>query len=213
MTFVRAQVEKEVSARMISLDDALLSGRAQRLLDAYTPEITAARRLLTDNLAGQIDDVMAEIRSSKPVAPVAGAAQESGRFSALVRMKDKLQNVIREKYVSVTQKLLREFRIFTGVNAGIFILFSLLLGLRRKKTSALLVPAMLLLPTAAVSGVCYLFAQNWLYTLLFNDYAGFAYLGWNVVVILFLLDIALNDARVCEGIVETVSAAVGAVLN
>lgn len=210
VTFVRAQVEAEVRERAAAYDDAFLAGKAQRLLEAYGGEIAAAKRYLSDNLSAQIETVVAQVQSG--TMPAAEPEAADGRFSVLTRMTNKLRALVYEKYVSVTGKLLREFRIFTGMNAAIFIVFSVMMGVRRDKVKALLVPAFLMLPTVALTGYFYLFGQNWLHTLLYNHYVGYACLAWNGVIFLFLVDIFINKARVTECIVGMLKECVSGLL-
>jgi len=55
------------------------------------------------------------------------------------------------------------------------------------------------------------FEQNWLLTIIYNDYLGFAYLGYLLIVFLFLCDIVLNRARVTTKIVNAIGNALGPV--
>lgn len=55
----------------------------------------------------------------------------------------------------------------------------------------------------------YVFEQNWLLTVIFNDYLGFTYLAYLAVVFGLLCDIILNRARITTRIVNTVLEAIG----
>ena len=59
-----------------------------------------------------------------------------------------------------------------------------------------MLPAVVLLGAAAVTGALYLFNQNWLHTIVYNDYVGMAYLVYLAAVAVALTDIVFNKARV-----------------
>lgn len=55
----------------------------------------------------------------------------------------------------------------------------------------------------------YIFEQDWFYTILYNDYTGFAYIGYLAVVFAFLCDVVFNRARVTTEIINSILSAVG----
>jgi hypothetical protein len=58
--------------------------------------------------------------------------------------------------------------------------------------------------TTVVSSGVYLFGQNWFYTIIFNSYMGWSYLVWALILFGFLLDIAINRARVTSIILRII---------
>jgi len=108
-------------------------------------------------------------------------------------------------YIEIVRQLLNDLRIFTGTN---LIAFSLLLfgGLFQKRTGAqMAVSGSLLLISVILCSLVYLLNQNWLYTLMDNDYVGYSYCGYVGIVFLFLCDLVLNDARISDFIIELVN--------
>ncbi|MFM2198747.1 MAG: hypothetical protein RLZZ505_2179 [Verrucomicrobiota bacterium] len=77
----------------------------------------------------------------------------------------------------------------------------------------LFVPGLLAATSAVVCSYFYIFEQNWLLTILFNDYLGFGYLAYLAVVFGLLCDIILNRARITTVIVNAVLEAVGSVAS
>lgn len=119
--------------------------------------------------------------------------------------------MIDDGYAAVAARLLREFRIFSGSNAIAFLLVGLLAHCKRDAGPQLLVPSACLLLAAAITGVLYVTQQDWLHTLVFGDFVGFAYIAYLAVVGGFLIDIAMNRARVttvlCNAVLESFGAA------
>jgi len=124
---------------------------------------------------------------------------------ALTRVKiGTLDDLISGFYVETAEGLKRDLRIFFGSNlllytaVGLGVLFS---GL----VNALVIPALLLFTGTVTSSGLYLFGQNWLATILFNDWTGFAYLAWVAFITLFLADVFLNRARVTLRLLSSVN--------
>lgn len=77
----------------------------------------------------------------------------------------------------------------------------------------LFVPGTLLLVATMVSSYFYVFEQNWFFTIIYNDYIGFAYIGYLSVVFLFLCDVVFNGARVTTEIINQALNAIGSALS
>ena len=74
--------------------------------------------------------------------------------------------------------------------------------IRVEATAHLFLPGALLLLSTAICAYFYLFEQNWFYTILYNDYTGFAYLAHLLLVFAALCDIVFNRARVTTEIIN-----------
>ena len=70
-------------------------------------------------------------------------------------------------------------------------------------------PSALLLTSTLICSFFYVFEQNWLLTIIYDDYLGFAYLGYLGVVFLFLCDIVLNYARITSAIINAILNIIG----
>ena len=77
----------------------------------------------------------------------------------------------------------------------------------------LFVPALLLLVATVVSSCIYIIGQDWFYTILYNDYMGFAYLGYIAAIFSVLVDIVLNKARATTEIINGIANAVGSAFS
>lgn len=114
----------------------------------------------------------------------------------------KLKTIIQEKYQSSSQNLRNDIRIFSGCNFTLF-LFLLILSFTKPKTlKALFIPAMLLLLATILSTLVYIFGQDWIYVLLYDNYMGFGYLIYVALIFFFLCDIAFFEATVTQLVLE-----------
>lgn len=104
--------------------------------------------------------------------------------------------------------LIHEVRIFTGINATLFLCTGALLWWRRNAMAPLLVPLALLTASTGISAWLYLSTQNWLWTVLLSDYVGWWYAALVIVVGAFLVDIVFNRARVSINIVTSLPGAI-----
>ena len=73
----------------------------------------------------------------------------------------------------------------------------------------LVLPAFVLVGAVGITGGMYLFSQNWLHTIIFGQYIGFAYSLYLAAVALLLTDVAFNRARVTTQIVNSALNLVG----
>jgi hypothetical protein len=104
------------------------------------------------------------------------------------------------RYFGLVAAILRDLAIVTGTNALMFLL-AFLAAWRAQaapRVLALIAGALILAATAATA--LYLFAQDWLQTLLFADYVGTAYLAWVALIVAAELDLLLNRARVARAL-------------
>lgn len=113
-----------------------------------------------------------------------------------------LDDLVAGYYVETVEGLKRDLRIFFGSN---LLLYAAVAAgaLWSPVGGALVAPAALLFLGTAISSGFYLFNQDWLATILFHDWTGFAYLGWVAFLTLLLCDVFLNYARVTLRIVSS----------
>ncbi len=205
---IRLQIEKKIHEKVESLDAAFLSSRAADWIKKYSDEIALAKRELNEKLPEKIAAVIAEMQNldcecRKKVEGKVRAIFEQ-RISNAAEMQERLTTLIRTQYMETAGKLTLEFRIFTGTNAVVFLLLGLAALFRRNASLHLLPVAVVLLVAALLVGYLYLFNQNWLHTVVFGDYMGFAFVGYLAVVFAFLCDVLFNRARITTGLLNSV---------
>ena len=214
------QVEREIRD-LVTLPPVEEGGALAALRNRMTDSIESSKRLLGSDLPERIAETIAELcacdldyedreeherrfnEAKDSIASIVRSGLASG--IALTRIKiGTLDDLISGYYVETVEGLKRDLRIFFGSNlvlytvVGLGVLFS---GLG----NALVIPAFLLFIGTVTSSGLYLFGQNWLATILFQDWTGFAYLAWVAFITVFLADVFLNKARVTLRILGSIN--------
>lgn len=109
-----------------------------------------------------------------------------GTLSRLVAERDKVAALAKDKYREIVTKLRRDLIIFTAANAAIFAALLAVTFLGPRTYRALMLPAILLTISTLIAAGFYVFGQNWLFTILYDDYAGYGYLLYVALIFLFL---------------------------
>jgi len=213
-TAVRFEVERKTGERVDALTGAPIVGLAQRALGRTDADIERTRAAIRREVPAHVARVAAAMLDPDCVCRARlASATEAGRHQHLLslsQLRARLASLIESAYADVQVKLLREFRIFTASNAAALAMLGAVALVRRKAGLQLMLPAAALAGGVVVTAGLYLFAQDWLHTILFNDYVGLAYAGWLGVVVLLLADILGNRARVCTRMVNGVLQMAGA---
>ncbi|HEX7150177.1 MAG TPA: hypothetical protein VF618_01725 [Thermoanaerobaculia bacterium] len=214
---VRREIEARVRERIAAVTGSPLVRLAQRAIARNSREIADAERKLAAGLPEKVAAVVAQMQDPdcecRKFVAAATRSLLTEHILARSAANEQLQRLIRSKYAEVVQALLRELRIFTGANALVFLLLGATTYFRRAAGLQLLLPAFVLVGAAIVVGALYLFAQNWLHTILFADYVGLGYFAYLGAAMLFLADVAFNRARVTTQIVNAGLNVVGAAVQ
>lgn len=135
------------------------------------------------------------------------------KFASLEAAKAKLIDFSHAKYMEIVNKLTLDIRIFLAANSIVFIFLFVASFLQPRAIKQLFLPGGLMLISTVTCSYFYLFEQNWLYTIIYNDYTGLAYIGYLGVVFTILCDIVFNRARVTTEVLNACLQAVGQVGN
>jgi hypothetical protein len=212
---VRIEVERRVGEKIDTLSNAKVITFAQKALGKTDAEIEATKREMTEGLPQKIATTLADMLDAncecrRRIVEYEIKGHEE-KLASLGQLRGNLVGVIESAYSSVTSNLMREFRIFTGSNAIAFLLLALITYWRRGATLQLVLPAFVLVGATFTVGSLYLFNQNWLHTLLYGQYVGFAYIAYLGAAALGLADVSFNKARVTTLMVNAVLTLVGSV--
>jgi hypothetical protein len=202
--FIEGQVASDVDARIDALTfegaSAKLSKIAAAIYVANQAQIVKYREQLKlrahDRIAACIAQLLGLEASAR--ANIARALGEGAleNISSLTAINARLTDVIQGKYLRVVAELEHDLRIFTAANFCCFVLLLLATFVRPEATRQLFVPGLLLVLATSYCAYAYLFEQNWLLTIIYSDYLGFAYLGYLALAFLFLCDVVLNYGRI-----------------
>lgn len=204
---IRQQVEKKVNQKIEALDTHFLSQAAAKIIKTKESEIATIQRQIKAGLPDKIAAVIANMRELDcECRKKAAASVRNGFFARLTsatHIQAQLTHLIETKYIEVSTALLREFRIFTGSNAFVFACLALVVVFKKHATLHLLPVAIVLVTSSGITAYFYIFKQNWLHSLIFNDYVGMAYLGYLMFVFLLLCDLIFNRARVTVNVLQS----------
>lgn len=128
---------------------------------------------------------------------------------SLENAKSKLIDFSSGKYMEIVENLTLDVRIFLGANSLVFIFLLLASLMKPLAMKHLFLPGSLMLLSTATCSYFYIFDQNWLYTIIYNDYTGFGYVGYLVLVFSILCDIVFNKARVTTEVINACLQAIG----
>jgi hypothetical protein len=211
---VRLEVEHRVGEKIDSLSNSRIADLALKKLQKTEAEIEQTREALRQELPRKIANVVADMLNAdcecrRRLAEHMQRAEDQ-RLGALVQIRERLTGLIESAYASVTTSLMREFQIFCGSNAVAFAVLGLVTLLRARAALQLALPAIVLLGAVAITGSLYLFSQNWLHTIVFSEYVGFAYLLYLAAVASLLADVVFNRARGTTKLANLALEAVGA---
>jgi hypothetical protein len=211
---VRIEVERRVGEKVDALSNSRIVGFAQKALQKTELDIQRTQEALRQEIPRKVANVLADMLNADCECRrrLVDRMQQSEdlRLTSLAQVRENLLSLIESAYGSVTSNLMREFRIFCGSNAAAFALLGAVTLLRRRAAFQLLLPAFVLLGAVVTTGGLYLFEQNWLHTIVFGQYVGFAYVLYVAGVALLLADIAFNRARFTTRVVNQALSAVGA---
>jgi hypothetical protein len=215
--FIEGEVSEEIDRAINALEapegENALSKLAQKLQAQNEEQIAKLKLDLKEKVHEKMANALAQIRDldCECRKKWEGALKEGFQtnIALLQAANEKLVDFVQSTYMEVVAKLKRDVRIFTGTNAGVFLLLLLVSFLKPKAISHLFLPGVLLLVSTVFCSYFYIFEQNWLLTIIYSDYLGFTYLVYLAVVFVFLCDIVFNRARITTEIVNAILSAIG----
>lgn len=203
---IQLEVERRVGERIDALSNTRLAGLARQALGKTSAQAAAAEDALRQQVPRRVADTVADMLKAdcecrKRLARHFQEAAEA-RLASLRDAEARLSEWIEHGYATTREQLLRELRIFSGVNAICFVLLGGLSLWRRPTTPQLLLVAATVLGAVLVVGGFYLFKQDWLHTLVFGSYVGWGYAAYLAAVTGLFADILFNEARVCAHLLD-----------
>jgi hypothetical protein len=216
-SFTQYRIEREVREQL-GRDTA---GNVQQALgalkDRYQTELAAANRALNEDVPRKVADAIAALcrldcKKRKALQQSIGDGYRDQSSAAQQKIAT-LNRFIEGRYLEIITNLTRDVRIFLGSNALLFAFVFLLAWVKPRASLQLYLPGGVLLVSTLASAAIYIFGQNWFFTLLHNDFIGFAYLGYGGVLFAFLCDIAFNKARITSNVLNAIFNVIGAAMH
>lgn len=220
-TFIKNKVEEETNEKIDSLSLSAKNNKlvqiAGKLLKNQEKKVDNLKQQLKSNAHEKLAGVIAEMRDlSCECRKIHAQRIKTGyiyKIALLESANATLVEFMKTKYMDVVNNLKVDLRIFTGSNTVIFLFLIFLSFLNPKAISLLFLPGTLLFTSTIVCSYFYLFERNWFFTLIYNDFLGYGYLGYIGVLFLFLCDIAFNKGYVTCEILNTIFQAIGSALE
>jgi hypothetical protein len=201
--FITTQVEEQVGTHVAAAAGAhggVLAQAARELYEGNTARIDELEFALRSKLHDRIAAALAQVRNLDCECRTRVATLlEAGMVTALGSLESensRLTEFIHGSYLRVVDELTRDLRIFAATNALACLLLLVVSFARPGAIDHLLFPGLLLGTAVLVASSCYVFGQNWFFTILYSDYFGFSYLAFVGCVFGLLLDVFLNRGRV-----------------
>ncbi len=120
---------------------------------------------------------------------------------------ERLKSLIENEYNDIMIDVRTDLSIFTASNIVIFII-AFILSIFRGKAAAHLIPISFIMTFVTIMMTCfYIFGQNWMMTILTNDYWGWSYSFFLICISILLADIAFNSARITTILLNITGAA------
>jgi hypothetical protein len=211
---IRYHVETKIAERVDALDSTFLGGKATQLIAGNDDKLKALRAFMASGEIGKLLASMGDLSCDcRKLVETIITTFSLSEIASLEAAKENLTQLVRTKYLQTEANLTREFRIFTGSNAVVFLLLAIAAFFKRKAGIHLIPAAIILLVATLVTAGFYLFNQNWFYTVLFNDYVGYGYDAYLALVFALLADILLNRGRVVTHFLNAIGNVAGGLFS
>ena len=203
--FAKAEVTREIKHRLPG--DTIETGLG-KLSSRLGLDQQGLREVIDSDLPDIVGTAIANYCSCTPAteADAAAAAQTvrdqlDARIDKLGLARGRLTTMIEGQYDTVVAGLWRDLAIFLSSNATAFLLIGLTSLAPVARRNLIIYPTVLLSIAVVVCTGFYLYNTDWFYRLLFQDFIGFGYTVWLVLLFALLVDIVMNEARVILKIV------------
>ena len=219
-SFIEWKLQSEADKKIDSIRlpepmklEALLGEKARELREKTDFELEKIRKQLKADAPAILAEQIAKLRNldcecRKKWEQSLRIPMQS-KLTSLETAKSKLIDYSHVKYMEVVHKLTLDVRIFLASNSIVFIFLFVASFMQPRAIKQLFLPGGLMLISTGICSYFYVFEQNWLYTIIYNDYTGLAYVGYLSFVFAILCDIVFNRARVTTEVLNVCLQAVG----
>lgn len=211
--FVVGEVVARANVLLDPVDSLANSALLGRLSESFAQRADSLRsrvgRGLNEEVAAILTAACHYCAEGDSINAVVAETTEA-RATLMQRASESTMAWARGQYEESVTGLVRDLRIFAGVNAGLFLL--VLLAVRIVGTTEGAAPRVilwLLLASTALSIAGYVFLQDWFYTFVTGDFVGYGYAAWVGGIFLLLLDWVLNRGRATHGAINVVGGIFG----
>ena len=210
--FAKTQIQTEMQERY----PALTSGKTATALNLLSQSLGKRQEGLQEDVDSDMPDLIARTISAycgctDPAKIDARAdtirAGLKDRIAKLGLAQNQITEVIKGKYDQIISALKTDLIIFLVTNIAAFAAVFAVSFVRPEHRGLVVIPGLLLVIAAVAASWIYIAEQDWFYAIIFQDYYGWGYAAVMLVIFGLLVDIILNQARICLNIASNLPAA------
>lgn len=206
--FIVERVTVEVDERFSQLDSTATSGPLGALSELLSDRADTLRVALNAGLSAALTDVLANLchYECAPTDSLESMVREAGeaRVSLLQRASGRAWEWAQGRYSESVVELVEELRIFTGINAALFLLVLAASFAAPPNAAPARLTLWLLVFSTVASILGYVFIQDWFYSFVYGSYVGYGYALWVSLIFALLLDWVFLRGRITEGILNVI---------
>lgn len=200
-TYLRSQVEQSARARFGDRTDTLLAAARNTGVLGATLAMRAdsLRRLAESDWPERVAQILDRLCCTEDGDVDRAALIRDGIDNQVANVEshlDILRSFIVGAYQARLHALVRELRLFAGVNVALFTIIGVLLFANRSNMQRVLLPSVVLLASTLTAAALYVTTQDWFWTILLGDYMGAWYVALVVLTTAFAADVILLKARI-----------------
>lgn len=215
--FAISKVQDKVDDQLGGIANSDFANKASdfagRVSDRLKARVDDARNSLDSGMDTFIADVLAAAckLDCERRKQAETAIREFYESSILRNSKalDRLKGLIEGEYDNIMDELRADLKIFSGSTA---IAFALAFGLAlfRGRAAAHLLPISIVLTLSTLIAIAwYALGQDWIMTVLYSDYWGWGYAGLIAGLVVLMIDIGVNGARITSAVFNAIGNAIG----
>lgn len=205
------EVEKQV--RLV-LAPEVSAGTAKQALRKLAAKYQSQATVLENNLADNVPTIVAGLLGTRCKASCQTRANLSGVIASMMteraaqlRIGEKtLQDFVVERYDRTVQSLIVDVSIFSLTNLIAFASLLLLAAIKGKAARHLAPFMVMLIVAVGLATYFYVFGQDWIASIMFNDFIGWGYAVWIGIIYVFMFDIAFLHGSVTTSVMNVVGA-------
>lgn len=212
LSFATEKVQDRVSHSPQAQLVASLAGRASALMSEEQRQIAASLKAELPNYIASVVAAHCNCETRAELAAKLKASLET-QHARLALALESLSQAATNHYETVKIELRQDVRIFLGTNLLVFLL-ALVASLFRAPARLHLLPiCSVLIVSVILASSWYIFGQDWMTTIAFNDYAGYCYSAGLGVLAILLTDIIFFKASLTSAVFSGISDAFGAAIS
>ena len=215
--FIKYQISKEIHTKIDKLNDNKLVKYVKNKSKEKSAKLQKYREFLKKHLSQKVNAITEKLSKEE-----CECREKRRNFlkSILITQIDntkkaisKLKEFIHYKYINITSKLIKDIQIASASSFLAMLLISSLLFFKSKLSIQINFLSLLMLLSTLTGSWLYIFKQNWFYTIIYNDYIGFWYMGYLTIIFLLIADILFFKARVTTELLNTFFSAIGSAFS